>query len=637
MVSRPPSLGGTNVRFLIPLALLGATVSLAKHQIDPVSAAEGLLLGCLSAAVLMCAAALERSRPPVDTGRPATATSSWIGLGACLALLILWAVPSGAARGTGLTALLLFLLLKAAADRYRESPRRLPLVLTGPLCLGLQGLFRPDLFLEVVPSQEVLLFRWCPAIFYSMVAALGLNLLARRHGSRNALLAGGVVVLASNGWSFVGAMSLLALAAGGLFAEGYPLRDRGVSGAPEAPYRIRGWGTWTPLALLLLCLAIGGFQGVPGRPLVYIAALALLSAASTWRSLGTLEGSKLPTWLPILGLLGLGTVALLLEDSPLTPARSPQRAVHLLALGLGLLPQAILTPRPRTLAAAVLAFLAGRWLPVGGMELSGLADAGLSGALAFLALGLPRGRRGATAQNLWLGFWVLLGTMAAGYPWVRSGSLETFSSFLPSFLELGSWSLLGLGTLLVVSFWALENALHALRRPARGPLVVVGVGFALLAGTLSSTQPRGETVLASGAVVLTEERPRWQAEISTRSVRQLVLVSNLAFSADLPPGRSVALLRLHHPDGSTSVEHLRAGTDTAEWAVRRPDLAARTQLVAPPAWRVAAATDGPYFAQQYRSSHRFESEKPVVAIDVFRRRNLPADVSLTLFRVEVLP
>ena len=599
-------------------------VSFVSHQTDPVSAAEGHLLAWLSAAVLFCVAALERPRLPEGAEGFGRVSASRVGVGALLVLALLWAVPSGAARGTGITLLLFFLLARTTVERMREASDRLPLVLTAPLCLGLQGLYMPELFLEGFPEPSGMISSWLPALTFSMTAALALNLLARRHGARNALLAGGVVLLASRGWSPLGASSLFALAAGGFLWRTVP--------TPSSA-KVRGWGQWTPVILLILGIALAAGAGFPRRPLVFLVLLAMTSAASAAGLLELRRGSQGLLKLPILILLALGAMALLLEDSSLAAAREPAQALGLLALGLALLPQALLAPRLRSLAALLLAFLAARWLP--GTEAA--ASAGVAGALAFLALGLPQETRGAWVQNLWLGFWVLLGTAAAGYPWLRGGLEDLPLVWSPEGFGLGVWSPWWIGVALVAGGWILEGALSALGKPVPRPVLAAAAGFALVSATAARIPPAGETVLASEAITLTQDRPRWQVKIPETPARKLTVVSNLAFAADLPAGRPVAVLRLHHPDGSTTLSHLRAGTDTAEWAARRPDVASRPELVTPQPWRVSAAPDGPFFSQRYRSVHPLDTEEPVVSVDIFRRRNLPEEVSLTLFQLELLP
>ena len=604
------------------------------HQLDPASAAEGLLLASLGAVVLLALAALDRPGPPPG-GEPSEARfHSLLGLGASLAALILWVVPSGAVRGSAMAALLLFLLLRASWARLRETPNRLPLVVTTPLCVGLQALFQPEAFLRRSLSREVLLDIWAPPLAFALAAALALNLLARRHGARNSLLAGSAALLLGGGWSFVAAAGLFTLAAADL-ALG---EKRAAPSASIQRPEILGWGNWTPAALLGLALGGAAAYGFPRRPLAFLVLLALSAALSAVRDRFESAGTR---WLPWLGFLGLGALALLLEIAPFDPARSAPQALVVLGCGLILLPQGLLTPGPAIFAALLLSALAGRWLPGSGLDTAGSAQAAVGAAMAFLALALPEKRRGGAAQNLWMGLWLLVLTLAAGYPWLRRGGLRDLAEAFPDTFGWGGWTLALGGLLLVAMGWGAEPGLRILRRSSsrripKGLLPAI-LGFLVLAGTLLGLPPAGETVLMQEAVTLTRERPRWQSETGGRGATKLVVISNLANAADLPEGQPVAVIRLRHADGRTSLAHLKAGTDTAEWAARRPDVARRPDLAVPPAWQVAAAPDGPYFAQRYRSVHDVELGEPIVAVDVFRRRSLPPEVSVTLFRVELLP
>lgn len=58
-------------------------------------------------------------------------------------------------------------------------------------------------------------------------------------------------------------------------------------------------------------------------------------------------------------------------------------------------------------------------------------------------------------------------------------------------------------------------------------------------------------------------------------VDRLALITNLAWSENIPDNTTIARVRLTLPDGGTVELPLRTGTDTAEWAHDRPDIHAR--------------------------------------------------------------
>ncbi len=99
---------------VVPLAVFAAAAAFAAHEVDRVGAAETAYLGGVAAAALAAVAALA---PP-----PALE----LGLGATLAVTLLWTLPDGPGRGAALGLLLAATLTIAAVRRLGGSSRRSP-------------------------------------------------------------------------------------------------------------------------------------------------------------------------------------------------------------------------------------------------------------------------------------------------------------------------------------------------------------------------------------------------------------------------------------------------------------------------------------------------------------------------------
>src|SRR5262245_60462630 len=121
------------VRFLVPLAVLGAIAAVAVRETP---AAEGLFLGELSAAVLLVVAAL------------APAPAFELGLGSVLAVTAVWALPPGPGRGAAVMLLLVAAFLAACVRRLSQTLPELPFAVSIPLALGVQLLLRSELLFE---------------------------------------------------------------------------------------------------------------------------------------------------------------------------------------------------------------------------------------------------------------------------------------------------------------------------------------------------------------------------------------------------------------------------------------------------------------------------------------------------------
>ena len=135
---------------------------------------------------------------------------------------------------------------------------------------------------------------------------------------------------------------------------------------------------------------------------------------------------------------------------------------------------------------------------------------------------------------------------------------------------------------------------------------------------------------------MSADRPVWSYCFPSREISGGVIDSHLIHGADLAAGPWVATVRLRDADRKLlGTWDLLAGLDTAEWAAARPDVADRRGFRAPDPWLSRIAPDGTFFAQRFRA--RFSTAQPLAAATIAIRRNpdLPPDVELALYRVEL--
>jgi hypothetical protein len=139
---------------------------------------------------------------------------------------------------------------------------------------------------------------------------------------------------------------------------------------------------------------------------------------------------------------------------------------------------------------------------------------------------------------------------------------------------------------------------------------------------------------AATSAVLDAAHPVWKADVAGKRVGTVVVESSLSNGAGLTNGTPVATVRLRGRDGRISSWVLRAGHETGEWAARRPDVAASSVLVSPPAWISWVAGD--FFGQRYRARWMVEAGS-CTELTVERSPALPPQVSLALHGVEIRP
>jgi hypothetical protein len=121
-------------------------------------------------------------------------------------------------------------------------------------------------------------------------------------------------------------------------------------------------------------------------------------------------------------------------------------------------------------------------------------------------------------------------------------------------------------------------------------------------------------------------------------IDRVALITNLAWSENIPDNALVAQLRLKLADGGTVELPMRAGADTAEWAHDRPDIHARIRHR-----RAAVATSyevkdpsGPYQAHAYLASLSLPRLTKVVSGEIVLEQIPTApDLTLSVFRISL--
>lgn len=122
-------------------------------------------------------------------------------------------------------------------------------------------------------------------------------------------------------------------------------------------------------------------------------------------------------------------------------------------------------------------------------------------------------------------------------------------------------------------------------------------------------------------------------------IDRVAVVTQLAWSENIPDNTPVGILRLHFADGATTDLSLRTGTDTSEWSYDRPDIRARVQ-------HRRAAVAGSYTVRDAQGS--YEAHTYVTAVSLPAPRTINGgeilvspdpkwpDLALTVFRVSLV-
>jgi hypothetical protein len=566
------------LRLLTPLAALAAMASFAAREADPAGAAESAYLAVLAVAALL----------PVGFLAPWPAFE--LGLGSALATAAVWALPPGPGRGMAVTMALLAALAVAAGRALTPRPPlpsplpsltgrggdKLPPGVAIPLALGLQVLLRGELLF-----QPALAVRTAVAlVVLPVVGGLAVSMLARRHGMALALIAGGTAVALAPGFNVASTLALIALAAGDLLA----------------------WEEARPLVKVMAGIALlAPIAWEPGPGIV-----AAVCGLALWRP-------RIALGVAVAAAAGL---AAFLHES--------WHGVGLQMLLLPLLVPAAVFPRQDRIAAVIAAVLM-----IGTVPLVPGAAA-LAAPLALAALSLRRDAAFTVPQGMWTGA-ALGGTaLLAGYPWLREEPLASALGLLG--LPIGLWLAAGVVAVFLalagLGVWMGQRWDEPLRSARLAGLTAASLALALLAGLPG----RGAALLPPGLpVVLDAAHPAWEARVPRQAVGSVVVESSLSNGAGLAPGTPVAVARLQDAGGSLDWT-LRAGRETGEWSVRRPDVA-RLGTLAPSPWISWVAGD--FFAQRYRSKWIPPRRGQASVLRVERAPGVPPDLAVTLYQVEI--
>ncbi len=558
--------------FAVALAAGIAMFTYAGALASPAAAAETYYLALWSTLVLLTLAGLAIP-PALDLAGAAT-----------LVTLVVWVVPHGPTRGAAVGLLLTVAIAVVALRHLEKTGGQLTWGWAVPTAMAIQFSSRADRLLDLDFSAPILV----SFVVLPVIAAAVFMALQKREGTMPVLVAVSTAALLVPGWSVTVTLSLLALLVGLLFRDRLTPR-------------------WLAVALAIL----------------------VILAADTWQpSLGWLLlvvilAKALPAnWITGIAAL-LGTVILCIFQPP---ARDWSEVIRLMALGPILLP-ALLLPtdsrRTNSIQAFVLAVLALRTVA---------GPAALAAPLALGALSLRTRAVAARLQVLWSGVLLACSVLLAGYPWLRSPGLEDSLGFFGIQISwpyavgvaLGLW-------LLTFLCAALVDASFVVRCR---PTIIGGIVLFLLA--FLALPPSAQTPMTGMIQVLQEDRPQEVLELETPTrVNTVILDSYLENSASLPAGTPVGRVLLTDTGGDLHSWLLRAGTDTGEWAARRPDVAALPGFQAPTAWVSWVTPDRSLFAQRYRAVWRLEREIETARVEIQRLSELPPEVSLAVFHLEL--
>jgi hypothetical protein len=642
-----PTTAQLALRLSAPVAGVLAMVSLAAFQVDRVAAAETAYLALAAGAVLAAAAGLA----------PRSGATSAVGT--ALAVAAVWLLPAGPGRGavalTVAAGTLAVAAMAAAASLGRRGPEASRAFLaSGPavaMAVGLQALLRGG---ELLGSASILRTA-IVFVAFPVVGAAAVLALARLQGRRRALLVAAAVLALGPGLRPATLTALVALVAGPV-ALG--------RGSGRGGDRAEAWLRRPAARLAALALLAAPFAWDPRAAAAAAAAGLALGLApgpehgeepDPRRPAGLLAARVLGgSWAPAaVGAAALALAAVAPGGSP-SPGFLPSwsQSLELAALVPLAVPSLALAGGRRwgiALASLALALAAGRAVAVEGALAA-------PGALAACALPERRElRRPAwAAQAAWSGSLLALAALLGAYPWLRTDPLVAVFERLR--VPVTWW-----GALVVMSGGALLVALVDLVRerardrvrarggPSEPPLwsggpaptivTTVALVFALL---IAGLPVAGSPLLGDEALVLDRAHPEWTGTLP-RAARArgglgatVVLDSALANAAGLPRGTPVATVRLRSPRGPERVWTLRLGVETGEWAAGRPDLAP-ARAASPEPWLSWVAADGVFFGRRYRAVHRLEVPPEASRLEVTLRPDLPPEVALTLFHLEVRP
>ncbi len=237
--------------------------------------------------------------------------------------------------------------------------------------------------------------------------------------------------------------------------------------------------------------------------------------------------------------------------------------------------------------------------------------------LAFLLLRDPVGSL-AVPERAWLVLLALGSLVLGSYPWGRSlplGDTVSLVGMEPSWiLALGCFVILG-----VVSVYAdLRSSVGT---------VVVGLSALVLLGSFA---PRGGEEFVQGtSLTLTADHHEVEFAMAGCQGKEIVLDSALANAVGLKKGMAVAEILIEGDDGEVAVYTLENGRDTGEWAHRE---AVEASPGAP--WIYWNPEGVSFLGRRFRLRRDIE-ERPIRKVRIRRHPNLPPEVELSIFHLEI--
>jgi len=566
----------TNARFspasvAVVLAAGASLFLLAAAQADPQAAAETRYLAFWSTAVLLCAAGLSR-QPSFELA------------GSTLLLVLAgWVVPAGPVRAATFGLLLTASLGVALLRRLADHSNGIDWSFWVPAALGAQFLARSDQLLTNPMEPKALV----GLVVLPLAAAWSLGLLGRSRRVGAALLIGGVCLLLVPGWSVAVILSL----------AGVVLGSQSVAGETNRWIRLGG----------LVLVTVAAYTWHPGLPAVILLTALLIASGERWVG-------------PAAVSLAVAIALVLLPG-----VRAWDESLLQAGLLLVLLPAAPLVGRkdwPRVISALLLALLAARTVPLPGA---------LAAPLAAVALALPRGETYVTLQRIWTGTLLAGSLLLVAYPWLR---VEPLSDTLRLFGVGGGWSsVLGVLIGFLVIAWLAEMAQARKHRALLPAALALG---ALAVATLLQLPSSSAYSLAGTPIVMTSEQHEVVRDLEPDvQVVSVVIDSYLENSTSLAAGTPVAEVTLDMEDGNHQHWLLRVGIESGEWAARREDVASLEGFQAPPPWLTWIPGGSEIFAHRYRA--RWDLPEPATAtrITIARRPELPPEVGIAIFRLEI--
>ena len=556
----------------VALAAGLALFAYAGGLADPAAAADTHYLALWATAVLLALAGL--AVPPAFDLAGASV----------LVTTVVWVLPHGPLRGAAVGLLLTLTFAFIEIRHIDRAAGRLTWSWAIASALALQFLCRPERFLDLGSEPRALI----GLVALPLLIAVAYQILQDREGFLPALLAVMTSALLVPGWSVTVALGLAAVATG-IF------------------WRDRVFKRWTIIALAAL-IVVAGDMWQPSLAWLLLFTMVAKAIPASWKT----------------GLTAVAATSILLLFLP--GAREWSEVIRIMALGPILLP-ALLLPSDSRKAASIQAFV----LAVLALRTVD-GPAALAAPLALAALSLRASAVAAQIQLVWTG--ALLGavTLLGGYPWLRSPALE---DALELFCVEISWAyavpVVGVVWFLTFSCAALAGRSERLRCR---PVLLGGLTLALLA--LIGLPPSAQRPFGDRIQVVNAAQTRIDAPIeSPRKTRSVVVDTYLENSATLPVGTPTGRIVLTDTNGERRSWVLRAGIETGEWAARREDVANLPGFQAPPHWLAWVTPDGQLLAQRYRSEWKLAEPLVVSRVEIERVADVPDDVSLAVFHLEL--